>query len=150
MPLVEEMDFLNKEVGILTFFSPHVLLDKTTAQVSAEKTVTIEDIVDMPMAKRSKTSSHPEITRTGTNSSKKGALDFTAALGTDAVTPGWDEQACKHASHDSKSNGRKNFGSFPFLCLNNTASDPIRDIEVSIKLSTTSAKHPKPGTMDNN
>eukprot|EP00957_Ditylum_brightwellii_P025009 1892360-Ditylum_brightwellii.AAC.1 len=52
-PLLEERAFLDKEASIFNLLPPDFLLAKTTAQVSAEKTAAIEDIVDMPSAKRS-------------------------------------------------------------------------------------------------
>eukprot|EP00957_Ditylum_brightwellii_P147549 11236518-Ditylum_brightwellii.AAC.3 len=55
-PLLEYRAFLNKEVSILNLLPPDLLLDETTVQVPVEKRVTIEDIVDMPTAKRSKIS----------------------------------------------------------------------------------------------
>eukprot|EP00957_Ditylum_brightwellii_P110101 8397172-Ditylum_brightwellii.AAC.1 len=55
-PLLEDRTFLDKEVSILNLLPPDLLLDETTAQVSAEKTVAIEDMVGMPTAKRSKMS----------------------------------------------------------------------------------------------
>eukprot|EP00957_Ditylum_brightwellii_P171236 13035280-Ditylum_brightwellii.AAC.1 len=56
MLLLEDMAFMDKEVSILNLLPPGLLLEETTAQVSAEKTAAIKDIVDMPTAKRSKMS----------------------------------------------------------------------------------------------
>eukprot|EP00957_Ditylum_brightwellii_P176836 13469593-Ditylum_brightwellii.AAC.1 len=54
MPLSEDRAFLNKEVSILNCLPPDLSLDETTSQVSAEKTAAIEDMVDIPSAKRTK------------------------------------------------------------------------------------------------
>eukprot|EP00957_Ditylum_brightwellii_P141189 10757074-Ditylum_brightwellii.AAC.1 len=48
--------YLDKEVSILNLLPPDLLLDGTTAWVSAEKTAVIKDMIDMPTAKRSKMS----------------------------------------------------------------------------------------------
>eukprot|EP00957_Ditylum_brightwellii_P105275 8025180-Ditylum_brightwellii.AAC.1 len=56
MLLLEGRAFLDKEVSILNLLLPDLLLDKTTAWVSAKKTVAIEDMVNMSTAKRSKMS----------------------------------------------------------------------------------------------
>eukprot|EP00957_Ditylum_brightwellii_P066038 5009230-Ditylum_brightwellii.AAC.1 len=45
-----------KRLPFLNLLPPVLLLDETTAQVSAEKTAAIEDMVDMPTAIRSKIS----------------------------------------------------------------------------------------------
>eukprot|EP00957_Ditylum_brightwellii_P176220 13418198-Ditylum_brightwellii.AAC.1 len=55
-PLLEDRAFLGKEVSILNLLPPTMLLNETIAQVSAKKTAAIEDMVDMPTAKRSKMS----------------------------------------------------------------------------------------------
>eukprot|EP00957_Ditylum_brightwellii_P175722 13379882-Ditylum_brightwellii.AAC.1 len=55
-PLSEDRAFLDKEVSILNLLLPGLSLDGTTARVSAKRTATIEDMVDMPTAKRSKMS----------------------------------------------------------------------------------------------
>eukprot|EP00957_Ditylum_brightwellii_P072303 5496034-Ditylum_brightwellii.AAC.1 len=54
--LLEDRIFLAKEVSILNLLPPDLLLDETIARVSAEKIAAIEDMVDMPTAKRSKMS----------------------------------------------------------------------------------------------
>eukprot|EP00957_Ditylum_brightwellii_P044628 3383607-Ditylum_brightwellii.AAC.1 len=56
MPLLEDRAFLDKEVSILLLLLSDLLLDETTALVSAKKTAAIEDMVDMPTVKRSKMS----------------------------------------------------------------------------------------------
>eukprot|EP00957_Ditylum_brightwellii_P064300 4879170-Ditylum_brightwellii.AAC.1 len=56
MLLSEDRAFLDKEVSILNLLPPNLFLDETTAQISAEKTVANEDMVDIPTAKRSKMS----------------------------------------------------------------------------------------------
>eukprot|EP00957_Ditylum_brightwellii_P014185 1068019-Ditylum_brightwellii.AAC.1 len=56
MLFLEDRAFLHKEVSILNLLLPDLLLDKTTAQVSVEKTAAIEDMVDMPTTKRLKMS----------------------------------------------------------------------------------------------
>eukprot|EP00957_Ditylum_brightwellii_P026952 2037254-Ditylum_brightwellii.AAC.1 len=56
MPLSEDRAFLDKEMSLLNLLPPNLLLDKTTSQVSTEKTVAIEDMVDMSTAKRAKIS----------------------------------------------------------------------------------------------
>eukprot|EP00957_Ditylum_brightwellii_P068828 5224566-Ditylum_brightwellii.AAC.1 len=56
MPLLEERTFLDKEVRIRDLLSPDLLLNDMTAQVSAEKTAAIEDMVDMPTSNKSKMS----------------------------------------------------------------------------------------------
>eukprot|EP00957_Ditylum_brightwellii_P076751 5833780-Ditylum_brightwellii.AAC.1 len=53
-PWLEDRAFLDKEVSILNLLPPDLLLDETTARVSAEKTAATGDMVDMPTAKRSK------------------------------------------------------------------------------------------------
>eukprot|EP00957_Ditylum_brightwellii_P139031 10597200-Ditylum_brightwellii.AAC.1 len=53
-PLSEDRAFLDNEVSIPNIFPPDLSLDETTVRVSAEKTVTIKDMVNMPTAKRSK------------------------------------------------------------------------------------------------
>eukprot|EP00957_Ditylum_brightwellii_P164921 12556814-Ditylum_brightwellii.AAC.1 len=55
-PLLEVRAFLDKEVSILNLPPLDLLLDKMMAQVSAERTATIEDMADMPTTKRSKMS----------------------------------------------------------------------------------------------
>eukprot|EP00957_Ditylum_brightwellii_P022086 1665989-Ditylum_brightwellii.AAC.2 len=56
MPLLEDRAFLDKEVSILNLLPPNLSLNEMTAQVSTEKTAAIEDMVNMPTAKRSKVS----------------------------------------------------------------------------------------------
>eukprot|EP00957_Ditylum_brightwellii_P042212 3196738-Ditylum_brightwellii.AAC.1 len=48
----EDRAYLDKEVSILNLLPPDLLLDETTARVSAKKTAAIEDMVDMPTTKR--------------------------------------------------------------------------------------------------
>eukprot|EP00957_Ditylum_brightwellii_P107545 8205394-Ditylum_brightwellii.AAC.1 len=48
--------FLDKEVSVLNLLTPNLALEETTARVSAEKTASIEDMLDIPSAKRSKAS----------------------------------------------------------------------------------------------
>eukprot|EP00957_Ditylum_brightwellii_P054720 4146146-Ditylum_brightwellii.AAC.1 len=90
--LLENRAFLDKKVSILNLVPPDLLLDETLAQVSAKKTAAIEDMIDMPTAKRSKMSTsmstigrignhnqlaislHPETTRTGMASVSKGPI----------------------------------------------------------------------------
>eukprot|EP00957_Ditylum_brightwellii_P010471 793096-Ditylum_brightwellii.AAC.2 len=54
--LLEERAFFDKEVSTLNLFPPDLLLAKMTAQVSAEKTAAIKNMVDMATSKRSKMS----------------------------------------------------------------------------------------------
>eukprot|EP00957_Ditylum_brightwellii_P160160 12193052-Ditylum_brightwellii.AAC.1 len=56
MPFLEDRAYLDKEMSILNLLPPDLFLDETTGRVSAEKTAAIEDMVDMPTAKRSKMS----------------------------------------------------------------------------------------------
>eukprot|EP00957_Ditylum_brightwellii_P144867 11033967-Ditylum_brightwellii.AAC.1 len=57
MPMSKDKAFLDKEVSGLNLLPPNLALEKTTARVSAEKTTSIEDMLDIPSAKRSKASS---------------------------------------------------------------------------------------------
>eukprot|EP00957_Ditylum_brightwellii_P131990 10064032-Ditylum_brightwellii.AAC.1 len=52
----EDKAFLNKEVSVLNLLPPNLALEETTPQVSTEKTVSIEDMLDIPSAKGSKAS----------------------------------------------------------------------------------------------
>eukprot|EP00957_Ditylum_brightwellii_P022985 1734955-Ditylum_brightwellii.AAC.1 len=56
MPMSEDMAFLDKEVSVLNLLPPNLAQEETTAQVSAEKTASIEDMLDIPSAKWSKAS----------------------------------------------------------------------------------------------
>eukprot|EP00957_Ditylum_brightwellii_P034274 2599081-Ditylum_brightwellii.AAC.3 len=57
---LEDRAFLDKEVSILNLLLPDLLHGKTTANVSAEKTASIKDMVDMPTAKRLKMSTQED------------------------------------------------------------------------------------------
>eukprot|EP00957_Ditylum_brightwellii_P015693 1183504-Ditylum_brightwellii.AAC.2 len=48
--------YLDKEVSVLNLLPPNLALEETTACVSAEKTVSIKGMLDMPVTKRSKAS----------------------------------------------------------------------------------------------
>eukprot|EP00957_Ditylum_brightwellii_P048623 3689666-Ditylum_brightwellii.AAC.1 len=50
----EDKAYLDKEVNMLNLLPPNLALEETTSCFSAEKTASIEDMVDMPVAKRSK------------------------------------------------------------------------------------------------
>eukprot|EP00957_Ditylum_brightwellii_P177610 13528618-Ditylum_brightwellii.AAC.1 len=76
MLLSEDKAFLDKEVSILNLLLPDLLLDETTAQVSAEKTAAIEDMVDMPTTKRSKKST--AMTTIGLCKTKENVLETIA------------------------------------------------------------------------
>eukprot|EP00957_Ditylum_brightwellii_P079163 6020435-Ditylum_brightwellii.AAC.1 len=52
----EDKAFLDKEVRVLNLIPPNLALEETTAWVSAEKTASIEDMLDIPFAKQSKAS----------------------------------------------------------------------------------------------
>eukprot|EP00957_Ditylum_brightwellii_P022805 1720237-Ditylum_brightwellii.AAC.1 len=52
----EDKAFLDKEVSALNLLPPNLALKETTAWVSAEKSASIEDILDIPSAKRASTS----------------------------------------------------------------------------------------------
>eukprot|EP00957_Ditylum_brightwellii_P188226 14328559-Ditylum_brightwellii.AAC.1 len=52
----EDKVFLDKEVSVLNLLPPNLALEETTAWVSAEKMASIEDMLDIPSAKRSKAS----------------------------------------------------------------------------------------------
>eukprot|EP00957_Ditylum_brightwellii_P074247 5641672-Ditylum_brightwellii.AAC.1 len=46
--------YLDKEVSVLNLLPPSLALEETTARVSAEKTASIEDMLNVPVAKRLK------------------------------------------------------------------------------------------------
>eukprot|EP00957_Ditylum_brightwellii_P149090 11352455-Ditylum_brightwellii.AAC.1 len=52
----EDKAFLDKEVSVLKLLPPNLALEETTAWVSAEKTTSIEDMLDIPSAKWSEAS----------------------------------------------------------------------------------------------
>eukprot|EP00957_Ditylum_brightwellii_P188521 14352188-Ditylum_brightwellii.AAC.1 len=56
MPMSEDKAFLDKEVSVLNLLPLNLALEETTARVSAEKTVSIEDMLDILSAKWSKAS----------------------------------------------------------------------------------------------
>eukprot|EP00957_Ditylum_brightwellii_P029344 2218368-Ditylum_brightwellii.AAC.1 len=56
LPISEDKAYLDREVSMLSLLPPNLALEETTAQVSAGKTASIKDILDTPVAKRSKAS----------------------------------------------------------------------------------------------
>eukprot|EP00957_Ditylum_brightwellii_P139730 10648284-Ditylum_brightwellii.AAC.1 len=50
----EDKAFLDKEASVLNLLPPNLALEETTASVSAEKTASIDDMLDIPSAKWSK------------------------------------------------------------------------------------------------
>eukprot|EP00957_Ditylum_brightwellii_P170088 12946694-Ditylum_brightwellii.AAC.1 len=73
MPMSEEKAFLDKEVSVLNLLPPHLALGEITAQVSAEKTASIEDMLDIPSAKQPKAST--SINTTGLCQTKENVLE---------------------------------------------------------------------------
>eukprot|EP00957_Ditylum_brightwellii_P199743 15226915-Ditylum_brightwellii.AAC.1 len=76
MPFLEDRAFLDKKVSILNLLLTDLLLDKTTAQVSAENTAAIKNMVNMPTAKRSKMST--SINTIGLCKTKENVLETIA------------------------------------------------------------------------
>eukprot|EP00957_Ditylum_brightwellii_P084985 6462445-Ditylum_brightwellii.AAC.1 len=56
MPMFKDKAYLDKEVSVQNLLPPNLTLEETTACVFAEKTASIKDMLDMPVTKRSKTS----------------------------------------------------------------------------------------------
>eukprot|EP00957_Ditylum_brightwellii_P062699 4758436-Ditylum_brightwellii.AAC.1 len=75
-PLSEDRAFLDKKVSILNLFPPDLLLNEMTAQVSVEKMAAIENMVDMPTAKRSKM--HMSMNTIGLCKTKENVLEIIA------------------------------------------------------------------------
>eukprot|EP00957_Ditylum_brightwellii_P047902 3638079-Ditylum_brightwellii.AAC.1 len=51
MPMSKNKALLDKEVSVLNLLPPNLALKETTAWVSAEKTASIKDMLDIPSAK---------------------------------------------------------------------------------------------------
>eukprot|EP00957_Ditylum_brightwellii_P029607 2236983-Ditylum_brightwellii.AAC.1 len=56
MPMSEDKAFLDKEVSVLNLLPPNLALEETTAWISAEKTASLEDMLDISSIKQSKAS----------------------------------------------------------------------------------------------
>eukprot|EP00957_Ditylum_brightwellii_P084968 6461440-Ditylum_brightwellii.AAC.1 len=76
MSMSENKTYLDKEVSMLNLLPPNLALEETTACVSAEKTASIKDMLDMPVAKRSNTST--PINTSGMCKSKENVLECIA------------------------------------------------------------------------
>jgi hypothetical protein len=75
-PMSEDKAFLDKEVSVLNLLPPNLALEETTARVSAEKTASSEDMLDIPLAKRSKAST--SINTSGLCQTKENVLECIA------------------------------------------------------------------------
>ena len=75
-PMSEDKAFLDKEVSVLNLLPPNLALEETTARVSAEKTASIEDMLDIPSSKQSKAST--SINTSGLCQTKENVLECIA------------------------------------------------------------------------